>query len=307
MKWFFTLSDGNKVIIIAAIITFIGAIVGSIINSYQKNNSGNQIKENKIEINQENSNNPTSIGIQNNNYNGLSPEESAKMALGLFNENFPKLQLVAEKIAYERVTELWNEIALKLTTLGLSCSDALLDVDVQYSLLEAQKQYARFGTQELLDKLSSLVANRVKYHNDDMCLKVTIDQAISVIGKVSEPQLDYLSLLFITTKVKFDDISSLEQLKNRFDYLEKVFPKSRYSNWQHLNMLGCFQLELPDVCDINAKRYGFMKSDVERIFSENIKNLSGDFSTSPIGTILAIMHAEQRIHYRFDPKIWIHG
>lgn len=250
-------------------------------------------------------NESTNIGVQNNYY-GLTPKEACEMAMGLFYDNFPKLQKQAKEVVEKRVTELMNEIAVKLYRDNITDMSPLAYPDVQYVVYEAQKNYARFSTPDLLSKLSSLIVERIKHNDDDMCLKVAIDQAISVIGMLSSSQLDHLSKLFLTTKVRFKNIESLERLKRHFDYLDNTFSKSKNSNWQHLNMLGCLQLDLPDVCKYNAKIYGFNVSDVEKICPKNIKDFSGDYSTSPIGTIIAIIHAEQKTDFHFDPKIWIH-
>ena len=247
----------------------------------------------------------TQIAAQNNYY-GLTPQQACQMAMGLFYDNFPKLQDEAKALVEKRVTALMDEIAIQLCKKNITDMSPLAEPDVQFTIYEAQKNYARFATTDLLSKLSSLVSERIKHNNSDMCLKVTIDQAISIIGMLSSSQLDYLSLLFLTTKVKFHDIHSLEQLKRRLEFLDAAFPKSQLSNWQHLNMLGCLQLDLPDVCKLNANNYNFSVSDVESICPVNIKKMSGDYSTSPIGTIIGIIHAEQKTAFRFNPKIWIH-
>lgn len=247
----------------------------------------------------------TQIG-QQNNYNGLSPEDASKLAINLFMENFPKLQQQAMEKVEKRIKEFCDSVMQKLADDNVQDYSAFTEPDVQYALYEAQKNYARFGTEEMLSKLTSLIAKRVNHNDDDMCLKVAIDQAISIVGMLNDAQLDYLSLMFLVTKVKFLSIDNLEILKGHLNFLDNCFSESKHSNWQHLNMLGCLQLDLPDVCDICARRYNFNKKDVEKICPQNIKELSGDYSTSPIGTIIAIIHAEQKTPYNLDPKIWIH-
>lgn len=257
-------------------------------------------------------NSGTQIGVQKNIeshptiYVGPSLEEITRLITNLFLDNFPRMQEIAREAAEQRVKELWKATTSKLILSGTNDFSPFMETDVQYVLYEAQKNYARFPTEDLLSKLSSLIAERIRYNNSDMCLKVTIDQAISIIGMLSSSQLDFLSLLFLTTKVKFGDIHNLEQLKNRLEFLDATFSKSQASNWQHLNMLGCLQLDLPDVCKINADNYNFDVSDVDSICPLNIKNICGDYSVSPIGTIIAIIHTEQKTAFRFDPKIWIH-
>ncbi len=255
-----------------------------------------------------NEQNSTTVNVDNHPtvYVGASLEEITRIVTNLFLDNFPRMQQVAKETAIASAKELWDETVQKLLSANEINFGSFMDVDVQYVIYEAQKYYARFSTDDLLAKLSTLIAERVKYNNDDMCLKVAIDQAVSIVGRLSVPQLDYLSLLFLTTKVRFKNIDSLEKLKSHFEYLDNTFSKSQFSNWQHLNMLGCLQLDLPDVCKIAENNYGFSKSDIESICPKNIKNLSGDYSVSPVGTIIAIIHAQQKTYFRFNPKIWIH-
>lgn len=253
----------------------------------------------------------TQIGVQTNIdnhptiYVGPTLEDVTRIVTNLFLDNFTRMRQMAKEESEMRANELWDKIMFELSKLKINDLSAFTQVDVQYSMYEAQKNYARFATPELLSNLSSLIAKRVNYNDDGMCLKVAIDQAISIVGMLTQAQLDYLALMFLVTKVKFENINTIEDLGKHLNYLDSVFSKAKDSNWQHLNMLGCLQLDLPDVCKIYAKRYNFKKSDVEKICPQNIKVLSGDYSTSPIGTIIAIIRAEQKTPYQLDPKIWI--
>ena len=244
------------------------------------------------------------VGVQNNYY-GLTPQQACQMAMGLFYDNFPKLQEEAKALVEKRVTTLMDEIAVQLCKKNIIDMSPLADPDVQYTIYEAQKNYARFATNESLSALSSLVAERIKQNDSGICLKVAIDKAISIVGMLSPAQMDHLSILFIATKVKFTDIKTLADFQERFEYLSEVFSNARNSNWAHLNMLGCFQLDLPNVCEISANKYGLAVSEIKKVCPKFIQSLSGDNSVSPVGTIIAISNAEQKTSYRFNPKIWI--
>ena len=251
----------------------------------------------------------TQIGVQNNEENhyhiGLSLEDASQIAINLFMDNFPKLQEKAIETVKERVEEFCSETIDKLSKQNTTDFSAFTDPDVQYVLYKAEENYARFGTKEKLDALSSLIANRVKYNDDSFNLKIAIDEAIKVAGKVTEEQLNYLSLLFITTRVKMGNINSINDLRNHFFMLNSAFPIADTINWENLQMLGCLELQLPDICKMYAKRYNLDEAEVKTICPENIKKLSGDYSVSPIGIVLAIINAEAKTVYRFNPNIWI--
>lgn len=248
----------------------------------------------------------TQIATQNNYY-GLTPEQACKMTMSLFYENFPKLQEEARILAEKRVTELMDEIAVQLHEKCVTDMSPLSDPDVQCVVYEAQKNYARFATKESLSALSSLVAERIKQNDSGIGLKVAINKAISIVAMLSSSQMDYLSLLFIITRVKFSDIHNIEQLMGRFIFLTKIFADARNSNWAHVNMLGCLQMDLPNTCKISAQRYGLSISAIEKNCPKLIKDLSGDYSASPVGIIIGITNAEHKTPYRFDPQNWIFG
>ena len=244
----------------------------------------------------------TQIGIQNN-YTGISPSDACDLAMKLFYDNFPKLQACAEETAKKRVEELSEEIVGKLQKSDVTNLEPFKDPDVQYVLFEAQKNYARFGTKEMLENLSDLIVKRVKYHEGDFVLKVAIDKAIEVVQMLTPEQLDLLSLLFICSRVKFDNINNIKSLESFFTLLNTAFQKADFSAIHYLNMLGCLQLFLFDPIEEHVRIYGFKKDEVEKICPNLIKNMQGDYSTSPMGTILAILNAEAKLGISFNGSV----
>lgn len=244
--------------------------------------------------------------VTQNNYYGLTPQEACNEAIQLFYDNFPRLQADAKALVEKLVRELMDEIAAKLSKEQIVDMSPFGQPDVQYVMLEAQKGYARFGTTESLELLSTLVVERIKQDVGDVCLKITIDKAISIAGQLTSAQMDYLSLLFIVTLVKFNNIQSLEQLNKHLKYLTTVFSAAQNVNFEFLNMFGCFQLDLGSASERLAARYNLNVADVDMICPQMLKDMVGDYRTSPVGTIIAIINAEQKTGYHFDPKIWIH-
>ena len=247
--------------------------------------------------------NVTQIAVQ---HNGMQPQEACQLALNLFMDNFPKLQQIAADTARERADEFCKTTIAKLQHANVRDYSAFSDPDVQYVLFDAQKDYARFGTKQMLGTLTDLIANRVT-NNDDFILKVTIDKAISVASMLTPQQLDFLSLLFLCTRVNHTHIKTLEQLETHLNRLCSIFAVNPADvNFSYLNMLGCLQIALPKPIKVFAQTYNLSEVDVERICPQQIKSLATDYGISTVGTMLAITNAEQKTSFAFDPHIWIH-
>ena len=109
----------------------------------------------------------------------MTPEEASQVAIKLFMENFPKLQDIAKTTAEARAQEFCQAVIEKLIEDKINDFSPFSEPDIQYVLLDAQKNYARFGTADMLKTLSDLVSRRVA-HDEDFSLKVSIDKAIEV-------------------------------------------------------------------------------------------------------------------------------
>ena len=240
-------------------------------------------------------------------YQGLTPSEACNLATNMFMENFPKLRDQAMEIVESRVEELMMNVTKKIEEKKIENIMAFAEPDVQYAIYKAQKSYARFGTQEMLSVLSSLIANRIEYNNDNICLKVAIDKAIEIAGLLTTKHLDFISLLFLVSQVKFGGINNIEQLKDRLTILDSYFPNVDKTALPHLNLLGCLKISLLDVPMRLADAYNLPEDQIKYICSENILKLSEGYITSPIGTILAITHLETVTTLRFNPEDWLHS
>lgn len=310
MNWLMTLdADTRKAVIAlvgtigAALITGLGAIIVALISKRKK-----EKKEEPMPITQTSSVNSGRQIVVQGDYNeygsSVSAKDASEIAVNLFMANFPKLQEEANCVARERADEICREIINKLQNNNVKDYSSFKEPDMQYILYEAQKSYARFGTSEMLETLTTLISKRVEV-DKEMTLKVTIDRAIEIAPMITTEQLDYLSLLFLCSKVKFNNIKTIDQLKNHLESIAQIFKNADFSSIEYLNMLGCFQIELPNVVEIQAKLYNFSESDVDGICPSNLKLLNGDFSTSYVGTVLAIINAQRKTSLSLKMETWI--
>lgn len=245
------------------------------------------------------------IGNQNNYY-GITPEKASEMALKLFMDNFPKLQDEAKRVAKERAEELCNSIIRNLEKQGKKDFSEFADPDMQFILNKSQQEYARFGTDTLRDLLCKLIINRINY-NSDYYMKIILDEAVGIVKSLSVAHLNYLSLIFLCKHVKNQNITSIEALKNHCEYICSSFPipNNVKECIPFLNMLRLFIISLGNASKVYSKTYGLELDKVEDILPPMMHSIPGDYRLSPIGIVIAIINAQNKINYSLDFKEWI--
>lgn len=125
-------------------------------------------------------------------YKGLSPSEATEIAYTLFERNFPDLVRRAETTARERVEELVRQLIEKMTSSQTSL-DAFSDPDVQYSLMEAERDYARSGSEHLRNLLVDLLVARCSTGQSEL-QPIVLSESISAARKLSHGQIASLTL-----------------------------------------------------------------------------------------------------------------
>ena len=247
----------------------------------------------------------TQIGVQNN-YNGISVEKATRVLMDVFLDNFPRLQQIAMETAKARAEEICQKTMQKLADIGIHDLSPFSDPDVQYVFLNAQIDYARQGTEELLSILSSLLATRVA-HNDEHYIKLVIDRSLSVAPYLNQQQLDYLSLLFYCKRFVSVSVNSIEELNNLLNKLDRLFSPCNPSGISLLNSLGCFELCIGYPYTFLANLYHLPEEQIKQHCPPKIASLAPDYGPSHIGIVLATSNIELRCknEFRFDLKEWI--
>lgn len=248
--------------------------------------------------------NSTQIGVQ---YVGMSPEQAAKQTIDLFMDNFPKLQAIAKEIAFQRATELFNEVLSKLKIAHVNDFSPFSQPDIQYVMFEAQKNYARFGEKDKLDILSDLIVKRIQSDDKDHFKRI-VDNAIIIVCELTSMQLDCLSVLFLLTKCCFREIITIKDLKEFLNNISDVFniEKMNYRREvSYLNFKGCLQVAIPIIPKILSENYNFSQIEVEINLSDGIKQFTSDYGLSEIGVLLGLINARNKACYDLDPHIWI--
>ena len=247
--------------------------------------------------------NGKTIGVQNN-YNGITPEKAVEITNKLFIDNFPKLQEQALELVNQRISELQNSIFERLRGTGFVNYGVFADPDMQYTYFEAQKSYARFGTDELLNILSSLIVSKAENSGNDYKKRV-IDSAISIAGQLTKNQINYLTVTFLLKNAKFNGIETIEQLKIIYLTIEYGFSPINSSGFSLLNSLGCFDLNIGKIADVHTKVYGFQKDDILSVMPKAFELIPADYGASDIGKVIAITNANSKTKFNFNIDTFI--
>lgn len=249
--------------------------------------------------------NTTQIGIQNNSY-GLTPEATSKLAIDLFMENFPKLQEEANKIVRTRVDELVKEIISEIEKKYNSNYSAFSNPDMQYILVQAEKGYARRGTKELCTLLSSLIADRSTCLENSY-LEIILDNAIKLAPSLLPSHLDYISLIFLYKYTIFNNISTIEDIKEYFTEIHNLFQTTTSTEIvPYLNMLGILILDLKNIEQAVANAYSFNKQEISKVLPPEHKKITGDYGLTPVGIALAIFNIRAKSNWNIDITTFIH-
>lgn len=185
----------------------------------------------------------TQIGEQNNYY-GLTVKDAMEIAIQLFHDNFPKLQQEAYEIVEERINEFTENMFKQIAVSGFYNYQKFADPAVQYTLYQAQKEYAKSGDGELKEYLIKVLLERINCESRTL-KQIVLDEVISTLPKLTREQIDYLSLSFSLLQLRHVNINNinafLDMVRNK---LMKFFSKEMddYQFYSYLQITNCVSI-----------------------------------------------------------------
>lgn len=168
---------------------------------------------------------------------GLSYADAREIALQTFKDNFYILSEMAQTIAIERAELLVNDFLQRLEREAPELIKRIIEPDIQYSVINAQKQFARNGSTEALKMLSDLLFKKFQTGQNSLD-SIVINEAIEVIPKIAQEQMALLTSLFLTKNCKQNNVwafieNQIKIMKNN----EVAFRKGKIS-FEHLVYTG---------------------------------------------------------------------
>ena len=144
-------------------------------------------------------------------YQGLSYTDARKIALEVFRDNILKLSQEAALVARKRAEELTDAFLQKLVDQHPKFISILENPDFQFSLYDAQREYARSGEKELENILIEILVERATI-DSDFLRKIFVNEAIRIAPKLTQIQLNILSLTYLINDYFDPELNSLQKL-----------------------------------------------------------------------------------------------
>ena len=132
------------------------------------------------------------IGSVTINANGVSVADVIAISDEISQRNIEKYAAASQATVNGRTSQLSVKIAMTLEERGRLESAA--DPGMQYSILTAQRDYARSGDEAIAENLVNLLADR-SLETERNRRQLTIDEAIQVAGRLSIDQMNLLALV----------------------------------------------------------------------------------------------------------------
>jgi hypothetical protein len=220
------------------------------------------------------------LAIQSNgdvNINSGLSVSDVRQIIEIISDQLPRLASEATKIFEDRLKTFEKEILLRFENDKTTDINAFADPDFQFLLANAQRTFGRSGSEQVIENLVDLIAERSKNENQSR-LALTINNAVDRVSQLTPQEFSELSLVFLLRHVVFTSAKTpsdvREILRTYAIPLAGAIDEDRHS-YSYLESLGCGKLSvgsssLPSILlQVYPKVFvtGFLMSDL----AENTK------------------------------------
>lgn len=257
------------------------------------------------------------------NVNGLNYDQVEKLFMTMFKANFYDLQEEAKEIANKRAEEITNKFIEKIVSVNPKLLEKSSDPDIRYDIFEAQKSYARTGNAEQGELLTELLVQRMLERKEGVTFRnIVVNEAIEVASKLTNKQIDILSLIYLVQYLSFNPVLKLS-FDHYYGYLERFpvvdIPTSNMF-YQHLQYSGCISISIGSRSfdDIFLNKFPYLfsdKNDVDLHIKkyENLVKLKNKWDATTIchtdltsvGLVIAITNLKIKSNYVLGFDFWL--
>jgi hypothetical protein len=253
---------------------------------------------------QESGDNSNNVQVAGNVTIGISATEARQIAIDVFKANFYEFSEKAAQKALERAEEITDNFIEQFYSKIPHLESRLQEPSVQSTMFNVQKEYAKTGDIDLKEQLLDLLIQRID--SEERSLKqIVLDEAITIIPKLTQDQINILSLVFSAAYLNHRDILNLPSLINHINNrLIKFYPNTvaSYSFFTHLQFTGCCTIlsqgssykPFEEIFKINYKAF-FIKG-----FTEDELNKEFELDKSKLNPLL-MRSIQNPIALQFNP------
>lgn len=198
---------------------------------------------------------------------GVSASEARQIALDVFKANFFDLSIEAKQKADVRVEEITDKVIERLYSEIPDKVHKIQDPDIQYSLFNVQKEYARIGDSELGENLILALIDKIKIDNRNS-ESFVIDDALQILPKLSAANLAFLGMMvFSKIGIPVNGREHFKQILLTLNPILKEMAAISYLDMAYLKQSGCVygttNIGVNSNLEDSLKRqYGFLYSDL---------------------------------------------
>lgn len=246
-----------------------------------------------------------------NNYANFNKEELHTELSLIFKENMPILRQIAQDEAISRAEELNNNLINKISQLEENLLhkviERLSEPDTQMAIYEAQKNYAKYKSEDKLEQFTHLLLSK-GLEKASSVRNYLLDEAIETISKMNQVQIDFLSYL-VRKFTKIIDVKNISDLHEK--YIKKilvhsyVFDVATYSDVDYLDQIGCiknrpYKIVDQTLVDILKKQYQNINNAQSSLtqLDPNLKSLFTkdanlpSIDLTPLGILIGLKNIE---------------
>ena len=220
------------------------------------------LEENNVDVNQN-----LGVATSVNNgviINGMNYTEVKALCLDLIKDEINKTKAEALIEAQKRDSDLIMATFEKLGQAGFSAGhvrEAFNEPAMQIDFIEAEKSYIKYGTEELKNILSEILAKRIS-NVDHSLLQISLGEAIKTAPLLLPSQMATLALFFVVCHTRnFHVISHSTFAEYLQNYIIPIFQSglsSKQSEFQHLSYARCATMSIASssLVSILVDKYG---------------------------------------------------
>ena len=251
-----------------------------------------------------------------NNYYGIDYRTAREISLDAFNENIYKLSEKAAAVATQRAEELMDNFLSKLEEVEKQMPGLInktQDPDIQYAVINAQKQYARRGEKESLDLLTNLLLDRFKAE-DGSLKSIVLNECIELMPKLTNTQIVNVTIIFLVKYCALPKYSTFINTLYRIHNSQSI--EINISDFEHLMYSGVIS---NDITINNHQRLSYFKgmnydnklddydTSIENHVTDIWESPLSDYSLTSVGKAIALSYYNAIMDADIPLDTWIKG